>query len=201
MQKKINIIIWSLIPCLILFFVILTNTRRSSIRVYEENWEQAGHQIMIKVYGEPSLNWDTKLGKIKRLIKEKDQIEEQLDQVISDIILQLNTASYIIQIDEYVTVGKRYQEEPFQVATMTSDHQLFKIMALEQQALFVTDVTNDQAHERIFIIAPTPMKASEVSKQLQVLSLEEGKMVAMQLPKIEVYWLKQAKVVGHVKTT
>lgn len=201
MQKKINIIVWSLIPCLILFFGILSIKKHSSIHMYEQEWTQEGHQIMIKVYDQSSLDWNTKLSKLRRQVEEAEQLDRQLDLVISDLIKQLNTESYVIQIDEQVAVGKRYQDKPIQVATMTSDHQLFKIMALEEQSLFVTDVTNNQEYQRIFVLAATPKQANDVITKLQALSLKDGKTVVNQLSNIEVYWLENDKVVGHIKMT
>lgn len=185
MQKKFNIIIWTLIPFLFLFFMCLSIWNQGKLKRYSITWEQNGHTIGVTVFDQEKKNWNQKLREIRSEKVQASRVPEMFE------ILQEKCAtdSYIIQIDEQVLVGTYYRKGKYQVATTDKTGNLFRIVELENQVLLTKEIEQQSEFDKIIVISSSLKKADALLTMLTDVSISDGKKLAREYD-ANVYWLK-----------
>lgn len=194
MQQKFNMILWISIPCLFLFFVILSFLNQNKLKRYELTWKIGENAIKVTVFDTGKKDWNQVLQDIK---KKSRKVENEID-FMSEIRQKLNTDSYMIQINDFVMVGTRYSTEKYQVATTDKSGNLFQIMELEEQVFAPKKVVNDE-FDKILVITKSPKQAQILLDELPKLSLKKGEKLVRTTMNAEVYWLYGNTEVLHVK--
>lgn len=194
MQQKFNNILWTLIPCLLLFFIVLSFYNSKKIKKYELSWLENENVIKVTVFDNEEKDWDFLLQTIK---KRKSHETDEINR-IREIKNMIDTNSYMIQVNDSVMVGSHYNSDKYQVATTDKNGNLFKIIALENQTFLTEEVENNE-FDKILVISKYPEKIQMILLKLTELSLEEGKKMITNETGVEAYWLLANKEVGHIK--
>lgn len=194
MQQKFNNILWTLISCLLLFFIVLSFYNSKKIKKYELSWLENENVIKVTVFDNEEKDWNFVLQTIK---KRKSHETDEINR-IREIKNMIDTNSYMIQVNDSVMVGSHYSSDKYQVATTDKNGNLFKIIALENQTFLTKEVENNE-FDKILVISKYPEKIQMILLKLTELSLEEGKKMITNEAGVEAYWLLANKEVGHIK--
>lgn len=191
MQHKINIFIWTLV--IILFFSVtyLEIQKRTMLQSYQVTLN-AGAEVRFYTKNKKQAE------QIEKEIKKIDENEEmKLIENLDAVLNEHGLATYFIHVGDYVKVGNHYENDTYQVAVNTKQNTLFRILSLENQAVYSKNVFEQEEFDRVIIIGKEVQDVDKIATILTKKNLTEGKKIAKK-ENVLVYWLKGEKEVQKV---
>lgn len=193
MHTKINYIIWTIVVFLIIFFISLSIINQNKIKEYKIMLDNNKEVRIFTTNSKLSKEISSKLEEININDTEINIIKE-----LETIFEVNNISKYLIHINDYVVTGEHYNNDNYQVATVTKDNTLFQIISLENQSLYSKNIGEMKDYDRIIVITDSISKIETLMNKIESLSLKNGKEVVEKEKNVTVYWLKENKEVQKV---
>lgn len=193
MHTKINYIIWTIVVFLIIFFISLSIINQNKIKEYKIMLDNNKEVRIFTTNSKLSKEISSKLEEININDTEINIIKE-----LETIFEVNNISKYLIHINDYVVTGEHYNNDDYQVATVTRENTLFQIIPLENQSLYSKNIDKISDYDRIIVITDSISKIETLMNKIESLSLKNGKEVVEKEKNVTVYWLKENKEVQKV---
>lgn len=192
MQNKINIIIWSFVFIVILFFGVLYIYNPFQLKEYRfVNTDKI--QVEVKLYSKDQKNAKETISNVKKTSFNEDDLV-YLESLL-DVVKNSNIKAYTIRVGENIVVGDHYQGKTYRIALSNRLNGVYQILDLKNTTILVQNQNKQDTFDRVIVLSKQFSSAKETLLQIQDKSLDEIKEVK----KDEIILLKGEEEVYHFK--
>jgi len=195
MQKKINILLFSLVFALLLFLIINNN----KIKVYTKKINYLDNTVVINIYSKKLSNNVFK--EIEKIYKSSNDDIYTVTNKANNKLKKLKIKKYIINAQGNIIVGEHYNNDYYKVALEDPNIEdgVFKVIKLKNKSVATlinpdhtikngTRYFNDVTYKSINVISNDLLKSKKVLDKLYKLDIDEGKKYINNLKDVDAIW-------------
>lgn len=197
MQKKINIVLFSIV-FILLFYIVISNEK---IKVYSKKINYLDNTIVINIYSKNSNLSNKALKEIEKIYKSSNDEICITTNKASKKLKQLKIKNYIINAQGNIIVGNHYNNNYYKVALEDPNivDGVFKILKLENKSVATLINPNyeikdnvryfsDVTYKSINVISDDLTKSKKTLNKISQMNINEGKEYINNLKDVDAIW-------------
>ena len=195
MQKKINILLFSLVFALLLFILVSNN----QIKLYRKKFTFLDKNIVVNIYSKNSNLSNKALNKIEKIYNlSKDDLyvtTKNANKVLKDLKIK----NYLINAQGNIIVGSHYENDYYKVGLENPNivDDVFKIIKIKNKSIvsLINESSIDNGvryfegnYKGIYVISNDLVKSKKIATILLDKDIEEGKKYIEELKDVDAIW-------------
>lgn len=198
MQKKINIVLFSLVFVL-LFYIIISNNK---IKVYSKKIKYLDNNIVINIYSKNSNLSNKALDKIEKNYNTSTDDICVVTSSANKILKNLKLKNYIINAEGNIIIGDHYNSDYYKVGLEDPNvvGGVFKIIKIKNKAIATSLNENykinigiryfdsDISYKSINVISDDLVKSSKILNKIKTMNITKAKEYVDGIKEVEAIW-------------
>lgn len=196
MQKKINILLFSLVFALLLFILVSNN----QIKLYRKKITFLDKNIVVNIYSKNSNLSNKALKKIEKIYNSSKDDLYVTTKKANKVLKDLKIKNYLINAQGNIIVGSHYENDCYKVGLENPNivDDVFKIIKIKNKSIvsLINESSIDNGvryfegnYKGIYVISNDLVKSKKIASILLDKDIAEGKKYIEELKDVDAIWV------------